>query len=89
MDTAQELGKRSATGNKLVPSSACEAKDYYRDLSLASSDKWRNFLAGSTYLEGQRDVVSREILGISGSTIWLIGSTSILTKSPDPTSARA
>ena len=35
-----------------------------------------------SYLEGQGDLVSRLIVGISGVTMWFIGVIGILTKSP-------
>ena len=35
-----------------------------------------------SYLEGQGDLVSRLIMGISGVTIWVIGVINLLTKSP-------
>ena len=38
----------------------------------------------SRYLEGQRDIVSRLIIGISGVTIWVIGGINLLTKYPWP-----
>ena len=34
------------------------------------------------YLQGQGDLVSRLIMGISGVTIWVIGVLNLLTKSP-------
>ena len=34
------------------------------------------------YLGGQGDLVSRLIMGIHGLTIWVIGDTNLLTKSP-------
>ena len=34
------------------------------------------------YLEGQGDLVSRLIRGITGVTIWVIGVINLLTKSP-------
>ena len=38
-------------------------------------------------LEGQGDLVSRLIIGISGVTVWLIGFISILGRSPGPPSS--
>ena len=40
------------------------------------------FLAETHYLEGQGDLVSRLIMGISRVSIWFIGAISLLTKSP-------
>ena len=34
------------------------------------------------YLEGQRDLVSRFIMGITGVIIWVIGVTDLVTKPP-------
>ena len=34
------------------------------------------------YLEGQGNLVSRSIIGINKVTMWVIGGTNILTKSP-------
>ena len=41
-----------------------------------------SLLGDATYSEGQGDLVSRLIRGITGVTIWVIGVISLLTKSP-------
>ena len=38
--------------------------------------------AAHDYLEGQGDVVTRLIMGITGVTVWAMGVMNLLTKSP-------
>ena len=38
----------------------------------------------ASQLEGQRDLVSRLVMGRTGATIWVIGVSILLTKSPRP-----
>ena len=50
-------------------------------LGLAGYDSYR-FQAEILYLEGQGDLVSRLIMGITRVTIWVVGVINLLTKSP-------
>ena len=43
-----------------------------------------NEAKGSDAMEGQRDLVSRRIMGISGVPIWVIGVIAHLLRPPDP-----
>ena len=45
---------------------------------------WCSTLTLILYLEGQGDLVSRLIMGISRVTIWVIGIINLLPKSPSP-----
>ena len=56
---------------------SCHANHYQR------AEQNRNDVLG-TYLDGQRDVANRLIMGITRAIIWFIGSINLLTKSPWP-----
>ena len=61
---------------------------------LCSLEAWPAPIATSLarsfipYLEGQWDLVSMLLMGITRVTIWVIGVTNLLTTSPDPPSTR-